>query len=156
MGNLGDLFPENQIQQFINNHLKPGCVIRIEVTFQHLTKPKYLVLAADNDQEYLTFIINSETHPFIKNREPLAKCQVDIDATDHPFLDHDSKIACHEVLLLKRSDVIKEIKQDTGKIKGRVSDRVMSQIVSAVKFAKTLSPDIKATILASLDNHNEY
>lgn len=150
MAKLGNSFPEPYVQQFIRDNFKVGGVIRTEVAFPHKTEPKYLVLVAETDPECLTFIINTETNPFIANREYLAKCQVNIDAINHPFLDYDSKIAGHEVLKLKRSDVIRELKQDTSKLKGRVSDNVLSEILSAVKFARTLSQEDKATILASL------
>jgi hypothetical protein len=150
MGSLGDFFPEQQVQKFIADNFKVGCVIRVDVIFPNKIKPKYLVLVADNDPECLTFIVNSETNPFINNREHLAKCQVDIDAKNHTFLDYDSKIACHDVLKLKRADVLKELKQDTSKIKGCVSDNVFSEILSAVKFAKTLSQEDKITILGTL------
>lgn len=150
MVNLGKCFPEEFVSQHIFDHFKVGSVIRVEVAFPDKTKPKYLVLVADSDAEYLTFIINSETNPFIATKPALAQCQVTIDAINHPFLDYDSKIACHDVLVLKRSDVIKELKQDTSKIKGRVSENVLVEIISAVKFAKTLSQEVKTTILTSL------
>lgn len=151
MATLGNLFPEKQIDQHITDHFKVGCVIRVEVAFPQITKPKYLILVADNDPECLTFIINSEIHSFIANKPHLAQCQVNIDAANHPFLDHDSIIACHDVLVLKRSDVFKELKKDTGKIKGRVSNDVLLEIKSAIKIAKTLSPEVKTVILSSLD-----
>lgn len=150
MGNLGDCFPKELIQKHISDNFKVGSVIRIDVVFDHVTKPKYLVLVANSDPECLTFIVNSETNTFIANRQDLAKCQVNIDATNHPFLEYDSKIACDKVLKLKRSDVIKELEQDTSKIKGQVSDTVQNEILSAVKFAKTLSKREKAIILESL------
>ena len=65
-------------------------------------------------------------------------------------MDHDSKIACHETLTLKRVDVIKELKQDVSKIKGEITDDVRVEVIAAVKFAKTLSADEKSAILAAL------
>lgn len=155
MVNLGSLFPEHIIQQHIFDNFTVGSVIRIDVTFSHITKPKFLILVADNDPECLTFIINSETHPFVANRQDLAKCQVDIDAFSHSFLEYDSKIACHEILKLRRSDVIKELKQDSSMIKGRITNEVLSNILSAVKFAKTLSEQDKTVIISSLEKFTE-
>lgn len=150
MAPLGSSFPAKQVEEFVQKSLKPGCVIRIEVTFPQVTKPKFLVLVDDGDPDFLAFIINSETHPFVASKQHLAVCQVDIDAAAHPFLDRDSKIACHETLVLKRADVVKELAQDTGKIKGHVSDDVKDEIKAAVKFAKTLSAEEKVAILAAL------
>ncbi len=150
MAPLGDYFPASTVRDHVEKQLTPGCVIRIPVVFPQITKPKFLVLVADRDPDYLTFIISSETHPFIANRPALARCQVTIDAASHPFLQRDSQIACHEVLALKRHDVIRELVADIAGVKGPVSQAVREQIIAAVKFAVTLSSDEKAAILHAL------
>jgi hypothetical protein len=150
MAPLGDHFPAEKVRDHVVKQLVPGCVIRIQVTFPSITKPKFLVLVADRDPDYLTFIVNSETHPFIANRPHLAKCQVTIDAAKHPFLQYDSQIACHEVLALKRSEVIRELTGNISGIKGQVSQAVREQILAAVKFAATLSADEKQAVIEAL------
>ena len=110
------------------------------------------MLVADDEPEYLTFIVNSEVNPFISNRPNLLRCQVVIDVASHDFLDHDSHIACHEILPMKREDVIKTIMGDPLAIKGKVSPDVRSQIMAAVKFAKTIDKDKKNHIIAALNN----
>lgn len=152
MSALGDHFPRANIEQFVAKRLQPGCVIRIEVEFPQKTKPKFLLLVDDGDPEYLTFVINSSTHPFIEGNDNLRQCQVEIDAASHPFLTHDSKIACHETLALKRSDVFKELCGDVDKIKGNISSDVKDEVIAAVKFAKTLSKAEKEAILNSLSD----
>lgn len=147
---LGDHFPAESVREHVAKQLVPGCVIRISVTFPHITKPKFLVLVADRDPEYLTFIVNSQTNPFIANRSHLAQCQVTIDVASHGFLQYDSQIACHEVLALKRSEVVRELAGDLSGIKGQVSQDVREQILSAVKFATTLSADEKNAIIHAL------
>jgi hypothetical protein len=147
---LGDHFPADAVREHVARQLIPGCVIRIAVAFPQITKPKFLVLVADRDPDYLTFIVNSETHPFVASRPHLAQCQVTIDAASHPFLHHDSQIACHEILALKRTDVIRELSGDVSCIKGQVSQPVRDQILAAVKFAKTLSADEKDEIIRAL------
>lgn len=150
MAPLGDYFPANTVRDHVEKQLTPGCVIRIPVAFPQITKPKFLVLVADRDPDYLTFIVNSDTHPFIASRPALARCQVTIDAASHPFLQRDSQIACHEVLALRRNDVIRELVADLAGVKGPVSRAVREQIIAAVKFAVTLSSDEKASILHAL------
>ena len=147
---LGDHFPPEKVKEHVIKQLTPGCVIRIEVVFPQITKPKFLVLVADRDPDYLTFVVNSETHPYIAARPKLAKCQVELDAAGHPFLKRDSQLACHEVLTLKRAEVLKVLTADVSGIKGRVSQAVQDQIVAAVKFAVTLSDAEKAAIIAAL------
>ena len=108
------------------------------------------MLVADDDTVYLTFVVNSEINPFISSRKHLLQCQVLIDAANHNFLDHDSHIACNEVLPMKREEVIKSLMELPAAIKGAVSPDVRNQIVAAVKFAKTIDKDKKSRIIAAL------
>lgn len=57
--------PPEFLRQNIERQLVPGCVIRIEVNFEQITKPKYLVLVATDNPDYLSFFINSEINGFI-------------------------------------------------------------------------------------------
>ena len=82
----------------------------------------------------------------------MLQCQVAIDAVNHDFLDHDSHIACHDVLLMKREEVIKSLMVNPAGIKGEVSLDVRNQIVADVKFAKTIDRDKKNRIIAALEN----
>lgn len=150
MSPLGEHFPAELLRPRIEAALKPGCVIKLLVKFPQITKQKFLVLVADDDPEYLTFIVNSEINPFISNRPSLLQCQVAIDVASHDFLDHDSHVACHEILPMKREDVIKTLMGDPSAIKGEVSPDVRSQIIAAVKFAKTIDKDKKNRIIAAL------
>jgi protoporphyrinogen oxidase len=150
MSSFGAHLPPELLRPRIEAALKPGCVVKLLVKFPEITKQKFLVLVADDDPEYLTFIVNSEINPFIANRQHLMQCQVAIDAASHDFLDHDSHVACHEVHSMKREEVIKNLMADPNGIKGEISIDVRSQIVAAVKFAKTIDKDKKNRIIASL------
>jgi alkyl hydroperoxide reductase subunit AhpC len=152
MAPLGEHFPAELLRPRIEAALKPGCVIKLLVKFPQITKHKYLVLVADDDPEYFTFIVNSEINPFVASKPHLLQCQVSIDAASHDFLDHDSHIACHDVLPMKREEVIKSLMVDPSAIKGEVSPDVRTQIVAAVKFAKTIEKDKKNRIIAALEN----
>jgi hypothetical protein len=152
MALLGDGFPAEKRRAFVEAKLVPGCIIRIEVKFPETTKPKFLVLVADDDPDCWLFIVNSVIHPFIESRPHLLKCQVKIDAAGHRFLKRDSYLACDKTLRLRKSEVIAELIKDVGCIQGAISDDVRAEIIAAVKFARTLSPAEKANILASLDD----
>lgn len=149
MSPLGEHFPVELLRPRIEAALKPGCVIRLLVKFPQITKHKFLVLVVCDDPEYLTFIVNSEINQFIANRPHLLQCQVAIDAESHDFLDHDSYVVCHDVLPMKREEVIKNLMADPSAIKGEVSPGVRSQIAAAVKFAKTIDQDKKNRIIAA-------
>lgn len=153
MAPLGEHFPAELLRPRIEAALKPGCVIRLQVKFPQVTKQKFLVLVADDDPEYLTFVVNFEINPFVSNRQHLLQCQVFIDVANHNFLDHDSHIACNEVLPMKREEVIKSLMELPTAIKGTVSPDVRNQIVAAVKFAKTIDKDKKNRIIAALEGN---
>ncbi len=146
----GAHLPPELLRPRIEAALKPGGVIKLLVKFPEVTKEKFLVLVADDDHEYLTFIVNTEINPFIANRPQLLRCQVAIDVASHDFLDHDSHIACHKVLPMKREDVIKSLMGDPSAIKGDVLPDVRAQVIAAVKFAKTIEKDKKNRIIAAM------
>ena len=151
MSPLGEHFPAELLRPRIEAALKPGCVVKLLVKFPQITKEKYLALVADDDPEYLTFIVNSEINTFIASKPHLLQCQVAIDIANHNFLDYDSHIACHDVLPMKREEVIKSLMANPAGIKGKVSPEVRSQIAAAVKFAKTIEKDKKNRIIAALE-----
>jgi hypothetical protein len=153
MSPLGAHFPAELLRPRIEAALKPGCVVKLLVKFPEKTKEKFLVLVADDDPEYLTFIVNSEINPFIANRQHLMQCQVAIDAVSHEFLDHDSYVACNEIRAMKREDVIKALMDNPAGLKGNVSPDVRGQIAAAVKFAKTIDKDKKNRIIAALEGN---
>jgi len=109
-------------------------------------------LVAEDDPEFLTFIVNSDINPFVLNRPHLLQCQVSIDVANHSFLDRDSHVACDKTWPIRREDVIRALMADPSGIKGDISPDVRSQIVAAVKFAKTLDKDKKGRIIAALDS----
>lgn len=151
MSPLGAHFPAELLRQRIEAALKPGCVLRLEVKFHQVTKPKFLILIAEDDPEFLTFIVNSDINQFILNKPHLLQCQVSIDAENHVFLKKDSHVACDKIWPIRREDVIQALIVDPSGIKGDISPDVRSQIVAAVKFAKTLDKDKKNRIIAALD-----
>jgi len=85
-----------------------------------------------------------EAHP------SLAVCQVRIDAAGHAFLRRDSYIACHEVLRLPTNSVIAELAADLSRIRGRLHEEVLIEVVAAVKRAPTLSPAEQTRIADAL------
>lgn len=150
MVSLGDSFPVAARKEAIERHLVPGAVIRIPVRFPDQTKPKFLILVADDEPDVWSFIINSEINSFVLGKPHLLQCQVKVDSKSHPFLSYDSHAACEKVLRLRRDEVIRDLLSDASGTSGHISQDVKEQICAAVKFAKTLSPDEKKRILACL------
>lgn len=150
MSLLSDGLPAEARKKFILGKLLPGYIVRLEVKFPEKSKPKFLVLVAEDDPEYWTFIINTDIHPFVHARPHLLQCQVKVDKAEHPFLQYDSHLACHQVLKLRREEVVQALMNDTSGLKGHISKAVREQIIAAVKFAQTLTPNEKQQILDSL------
>lgn len=150
MVQLGDHFPSRKKREFIESALKPGCVIRIDVKFPEQTKPKFLVLVAADDPDFLSFIINSEINPFIEKRLHLLQCQVMLDVNSHGFLQHDSYAACHEVWPIRKEEVIQALLADMSGFKGEISKEVRNFIMAAVASAKTIDRDKKSRIASEL------
>lgn len=153
---LGSAFPPAMLRSHIEKQLVPGMVIRINVKFPDQTKPKFLLLVAHEDPELLTFIVNSKIHPFIQNRADLLQCQVSVDQANHSFLDHDSHLACHELKPMRREDVIQELMKDPEGIKAPITDDVKAEVVSAVKFSKTITEAEKRIVIAALGGSSGY
>ena len=151
MASLGEYFPPKVKRAHIKARLKPGCVIRLEISFPQITKPKFLILLVTDDPEYFSFLINSEINPFIQNREHLLNCQMHIDAARHCFLSHNSYIACHEIFTIRREDTVKALLIEPNAIKSDITSDIKDQIKAAVKMAKTIDKDKKNCIIAALE-----
>ena len=151
MAKLGDAFSDDERRKSVARRLKPGAVIYIDVVFPQETKPKFLVVA-HVDHECTTFVVNSQVHPFVEAHQALSVCQVKMDSARHPFLRHDSHIACHQVLRLPTAKVVAEIVADMSRLKGQLHADVLSEVVAAVKRAPTLSPTEQTRIADALSD----
>src|SRR6185437_2009190 len=67
-------------------------------------KNKFHVLIASMDDRSLGFIINSRPSPMIQRQPDLLRRQVLMPKSAHPFMAHDSFIACHDTVLLPTRD----------------------------------------------------
>lgn len=115
MAKLGDAFSDEERHKSVQRRLRPGAVIYLEVAFPEGKRSKFLVVA-HVDAQCCTFVVNSRISAFIAKRPELAVCQVRIDAGRHAFLQHDSHIACHQVLRLPTSGVVTAIVADMSRL----------------------------------------
>ena len=145
---LGNHFPPEQRKRVIYQNLLPGRVIFLYCDFAN--KDKYLLLACVNP-ELLFFVINSRVNQFVAKHDYLLKCQVAVGPIHHDFLQHDSYINCTEAKSLSFQDIYKQLDKDMSRIKGEISTEVRDQVISAVKFARTLSPRDKNAIIVALE-----
>ena len=154
MATLGDAFSPEERRKSVLRRLQPGVVIYLDVVFPEGTRSKYLAIAHVDDQ-CCTLVVNSEVHPFIERRPELAVCQVRIDAERPPFLQHDSHIACHQVLRLPTQAVIRDLMVDTNRIKGELHEEVRIEVIAAIKRAPTLSAAEQTLFAQALERTGE-
>lgn len=150
MSKLGDYFPSDEKQKFVEKHLKPGQILYLFCDFTTPSKDKYLVLTCPGSKPLL-FIINSEIHPFIEKRPELKKCQIKLNASDYDFLDHDSYINCSKVIDdFTEEDIVNQIFHDIRRIQGELTETTKQEVIKVVESAKTIDKRTKAIIIASL------
>jgi hypothetical protein len=76
--------------------LRAGAVLR---RYDHVAeKTKRLVLIAASAERSLAFFINTQPSPFICAQPELLRRQVQMPRSLHPFMQHDSHIACHDTV----------------------------------------------------------
>lgn len=104
-------------------------------------KTKYHVLIAASVDRSLAFIINSSPSPFIQRQPDLLRRQVVMTKADHPFMRHDSYIACHDTVRLDPMDTLASgIGNGTIKRLGFIQDAVWELICVASEGSRLISP----------------
>lgn len=147
---IWDKLPPEERRKHIHSRLTPGRVLLLYCDFTTPPKDKFLVLAAV-EPELLLFVVNSQVNEFIRRRDHLMQCQVEIGHEEHQFLNRHSFIDCtmaHDIAL---RDIYEQLEADINRLKGEITQSVREQIVAAVKFAKTLSAKQRTGILSALD-----
>jgi hypothetical protein len=150
VGILGNLFPEDKKREYIDRNFQPGQILYLYCEFISPPKDKFLVLICDGGIPLL-FIINSNIGLYVADRPDLLNCQVQLNATDYDFLDHDSFINCGEVVnYFDRQAIYDQLLNDTGRIKGELNEATKNQMISVVKRARLISPRHKQVIINAL------
>ena len=147
---IWDKLPPAERRRHIHTRLTPGRVILLHCNFTTPPKDKFLVIAAV-EPEPLFLIINSTVNEYIRKREDLSRCQVEIGHEEHTFLKHHSFIDCTQTHKVALRDVYEQLERDIGRLKDNIGTPVREQIIAAVKSAKTLSPKHKTDIVSSLE-----
>jgi hypothetical protein len=99
----------------------------------------------------LLFVVNSNVNTFIQKRPKLFEAQLLLKQTDYSFLDHDSFLACHEIISLFTLKEIKEIIfKDLSRIKGFLSQSNRDEIVKILNKNMTLTLEQRVNIISGL------
>lgn len=148
---LGDHFPPDAKLKAIKEKLQPGRIIYLFCDFTvPEPKDKFLLLSCV-DPRPLFFVINSEVHEYIRDRQHLLRCQAEIDVKSHTFLRHDSYIDCREARPdFSVDDIHAQLLGDMNRIEGMITREVQDEVVAAVKACVVLPRYEKDWILKAL------
>ena len=111
-----------------------------ESTITRLPKNKFIVLVyvglTEADRP-LFFFINSEIHPFIRNRPELNRQQLQISPQEkgHGSLSQESYVACHETKIELSAFELNTF----GQKKGSLSKRAIEKLCQIVSESSTIS-----------------
>lgn len=130
--------------------LTPTQILLIDCEFTVPPKPKFLLLTASKEALLYFFPINSKINNYILIREELLKCQVTIEKNKHSFLKYDSFIDCSRLIKLYRAAIINQINSQKNRIKDFLHYETKQEVISAIAFSPTISPNDKKLILQSL------
>lgn len=147
---VGDFFPEEHQQSFIDKHLKAGVVLYLFCDFIDPPKNKYVLIVCVTDPPKL-FLINSEIPDFVQKNPDLKACQVKLKASDYSFLEHDCYVNCAEVVDAFDEEVIRsQLMSQMTRIKGELNQTTKNAIIMAVKGTRLISDYDKGLIMAAL------
>ncbi|OCQ53747.1 hypothetical protein Ppb6_00973 [Photorhabdus australis subsp. thailandensis] len=148
MTNLGDKFPASFRADFsAKQSLAIGDVLYLHCPFTTPPKLRYLLVCCC--EALLVLIINSKISEFIRLRQELLQCQVDLPQKDREFLQWDLFVNCIEAHAA--FDIKREISTNYHNIiKGKVADYCMREVYGAIKHSPTMKRGQKCKILESL------
>lgn len=150
MSKLRDHFPRRMSREYAGRCLTSGQVLYLYSDFTNPPKEKYLILAHQGMRPLL-FVINSRIGPYIASRPDLLECQIQLNASDYGFLDHDSFASCGEVIdCFTESEIKNQIVADFCRIKGELTSTTKQEIICVVQNARTINTRHKRLIVASL------
>jgi hypothetical protein len=127
--------------------LRAGVVLRLHQPIAE--KIKRHVLIAATGERSLAFIINSKPSPFIQRQPDLLRRQVLMTKADHSFMQHDSYIACHDIVRLDPIDRLAVgIANRTVERLGYIEQAVCELICVASEGSRLISPRDQKLIAA--------
>ncbi|HMX25833.1 MAG TPA: hypothetical protein PLD20_24520 [Blastocatellia bacterium] len=152
MHTLGDYFSKEEKIRKFNESLVCGQVYYLDQSFLFREKNKYFLLVA-NTEPLSLFIINSKKPSLAVSNPHVDECQVLIEYVNHTsVVEHDCYIDCFQTCQKFSLEEIKEqVVNDPSRIKGTVSNDVLTLVYKAVMKAKKMSVNHKKPILKAIE-----
>jgi hypothetical protein len=145
MQNLGDLFPDNMKETWVEDNFKVGTVLKYHVDFTNPPKSKRLiVIGFDNSSVvFATVLINTEINPRLFPTKDLRDLHIELEEKTRDYLNHNSYVDCSQIHEQDINEVKKLILEDTKIHLGRLSEEDLTTITEKIKTAKTISSKTK-------------
>lgn len=139
-----------QRERYIRESILPWQVLRLFCQFTTPPKNKHMLLACLYPRPLL-LMVNSQIHPYIKNRPYLKSCQAPLQVEQHLFLAHDSYVDCREIYTnFSLNDIVAQIRANRQRIRGFISEEAQEQVIAAIKVCPVLEKQYKKLILDEL------
>lgn len=109
--------------------LRPGCVLRMYQPLAEKVK-RHVLIAAMADRS-IAFLINTRPSILIERRQEFLRRQLLMPLNEHPFMSHDSYIACHDTVRLPAAkELVEQLHARRIEILGYISRGVVAKIAS--------------------------
>ena len=147
---LGEKFPPEDRLAFVRQSLVPGTILHLSCSFTNPPKDKFVILVVVNP-EPVVFMVNSEISRWLQDRPALRDCQVTLHQHDHAFLNYNSYIDCtNAVRQFTTQDLERQLVQDLGKIKGKITQQEREAVLYSVQNCRTIESNLKGLIIVAL------
>ena len=137
---MGDFFPESFLEEFSENYLTLGSVIKIYDP--EAEKDKYHIIVGFNESELITASvrINSEVNSNVfRNPYLRSLCHL-IKQEKYSFLKHDSFIDCSNLKEWPDHILKARLKNYPGSHEGNIEEKEFDTIRSILSTARTIPP----------------
>lgn len=137
---LGDAFPKGLVSASAGRQLKPGVVVKLQVTLDDNRQKEKRLLVIDVNDDVFTCVMNSEIHPLIANNQRRLKCQVAVAEANYQFADRDCHFDCSKVFVFPKDDVIAQLTNSPAWILGRIDEALRIEVLAALKSSPLIPP----------------
>lgn len=143
MASLGDFFPDNLKNSMTERSVKTGSVISLFDREADKIK-RHLIVGIDNGRILLASVrINSEINTNVYRTEFLKSFCYEVKADENNFLDHDSFIACDNIMEWKVENLQNIVAEDPQVLLGEVDEANLEVIKLIIGTSKTITPKQK-------------
>lgn len=148
-------FPRDLLQNFINRKLKPGIILNLSYSFYPGDTPedKYFLVASITEGPLLLKIRRKLTQ-YAWAKPDIAACHLLLAEKDYTnTLKQDSYLDCTQVLhALSYAEIEKQLRDDRSKIRDRLTDHDIAQVIKMVGGYGGISPRHQNLMIDELGN----